>query len=338
VRAYTAPPMHPSHPRTELDDIAGHYSLDSAGVDTLLEVAQARPGADATRQFLARMLRIGGVLSLAAAVVFFIAANWSKLEVFGRFGLLELLLVACAVVALARPPPSNFGRAALFLAFVTTGALLALFGQTYQTGADVYELFLTWALLGLPIAILANWSVSSAGWLLVLNTSLALYFGWTPAGGLFWMLFAGWHFNPANFLLAATWLNVLLWFAFEHLDLGAVPQWVRRLAIFCGFAFGTWVGILGVVDHHVSGLVVPGLAVAMALTALHAWRRRTDIFPIAMVMATFIIVGLVWVADITNFKEEGLFLLLAVWLIGTSTFAARMLADTVRRWREEGAT
>lgn len=331
--------MQPSQRRTELDEIAGHYSLDSTGVGVLLEVAQARPGRGASQQFLARMLRIGGVLSLAAGVVFFVAANWSKLAVFGRFALLEILLVGCGAVALLRPPPANLGRAALFLGFITTGALLALFGQTYQTGADVYELFLTWTLLGLPIAVLANWSVASAAWLLVLNTAFTLYFGWNPAGGLFWMLFASWHFNPANFLLAALWLNIGLWFAFEFLQISAVPDWVRRIAIFCAFAFGTWVGILSVFEEqHVSRLVLPGLALAMILTAWHAWRKRTDIFPIAAVMATFIIVSMVWLADVSHFKEEGMLLLLALWLIGTSTIAARMLTLTARNWRAAGSS
>jgi uncharacterized membrane protein len=75
------------------------------------------------------------------------------------------------------------GRGATFLAFVATGALLALFGQTYQTGADVYELFLTWALLGLPLVVAAQWGVASAAWVLVLNISLMLFSGWHPAGG-----------------------------------------------------------------------------------------------------------------------------------------------------------
>ena len=329
--------MQPSHRRAELDQIAGHYSLDSAGVDALLELAEARPAAGASHRFLARMMRIGGILSLAAGVVFFVAANWSKFAVFGRFALLELMLVACAVVALLKPPPANVGRAALFLGFITTGALLALFGQTYQTGADVYELFLTWALLGLPLAILANWSVASAAWLLVLNTALLLYFGWQPAGGLLWTLLGNWRFDPANFLVAAVWLNVVLWFVFERLNLAAVPEWVRRIAIFFAFVFGTWVGILCVVEHDVSVWVLPGLVAAMILTAMHTLRTRTDIFPLAAVMGTFIIVSLVWLVDAIDFKDEGALLLLALWLIGCSTVAGRILADTARRWREAGA-
>ena len=42
------------------------------------------------------------------------------------------------------------GKAALLAAALLTGGLLALIGQTYQTGADTFELFATWAALILP--------------------------------------------------------------------------------------------------------------------------------------------------------------------------------------------
>jgi len=337
MRGYTAPPMQPKPSRAELDQIAEHYELGSEGVDAMLEVAEARPDAETTRQFLAGMLRIGGILSLAAGVVFFVAANWSDIEVFGRFGLLEILLVACGVLALVKPPPSFAGRAALFLAFVTTGALLALFGQTYQTGADIHELFLSWALLGLPFAILAGWSVSSAAWLLVLNLALALFCGWHPTGGLLWAMLGWRRFDPTTIIIGVTWINVVLWFVFEFVKLEAVPEWVRRIGISCAFAFGTWAGVLAVVDRGESPLILPLLAAAMAVVLAYALRTRKDIYPIAVVLGAFIIVTLVWLGKVSRFKDEGVLLLLAVWLIGTSTIAGRILAHTARRWRTQGA-
>ena len=101
------------------------------------------------------MLRIGGILSLAAGLVFFVAANWSEFAVFGRFALLELVLVglrrrrlreAAAGIRWAAPRCSSLSS--------PRAHCWRLFGQTYQTGADVYELFLTWALLGLPLVVL----------------------------------------------------------------------------------------------------------------------------------------------------------------------------------------
>jgi len=324
--------------RSELDQLAAHYELQRDGVDTLLQLAQARPGRRATLDFLARVLRIGGVLSLASGIVFFVAANWSAMAVFGRFALLELVLVACVAAALVKPPPSSLGRAALLLAFVTTGALFALFGQTYQTGADIYELFFTWALFGLPFVLLARWSVSSAAWLVVLNTALMLFCGLHPTGGMLWIVFGSPHWQPAYVLMCAAWLNVLLWFVFELRELPSVPQWVRRLAISCAFGFGSWAGITAIVgdESRAAGALLLLLA-AMLAVFFYARYRRDDIYPVAVVMGTFIIVSLFGLGQTMEFRDEGVLLILAAWLIGTSAVAARLLTVMARNWRGEAA-
>ena len=75
----------------------------------------------------------------------------------------------------------------------------------------------------------------------------------------------------------------------------------------------------------------------MALVFYLAHRRRSDIFPIAMVMGTFIVVSITWLAKVIKFEDESVLLFLALWLIGTSTVAGRMLTITARRWRAENA-
>jgi uncharacterized membrane protein len=328
--------MQPQLKREELDGLAEFYSLDGGKVETLLDLAAARPSRTEELRFFGACLRIGGVLSLAAGLVFFVAANWGEITVFGRFALLEAILASCAAVALWKPPPTFVGRGAVFMAFIATGALLALFGQTYQTGADVYELFLTWALLGLPLAVAGSWGVTSAAWVLVLNVALLIFCGWHPVGGLLWTLFGGAHFSAAHLVLGAAWLNLALWFAFELWRVHAVPDWVRRFILSCAFGFGTWSGVLAV-SHGNDPLVVLGLLAAMAAAVVYAMRRRTDVYPLAVVMGTFIIVSLVWLANVMRFDDEGTFLMMALWLIGTSTAAGKILTVLTRRWRAEAA-
>ena len=330
--------------RHELDRVAEAYSLDQAGVDEMLEVAGARPTRAASLDFLARCARYGGVLSLAAGVVFFVAANWSRIAVFGRFALLELLLVALVAVALYKPPPRFLGRSATFLAFIVTGALLALFGQTYQTGADVYELFLTWALLGLPFAVAAQWGMASAAWVLVLNTALMLFCGWHPRGGFLWLVFDGTRFTTTHAILAAAYLNLALWFVFEKLELTAVPDWTRRLVLACGFAFVTWAGVIGVSggdllwnERPAQGSAIVGAFAAIALVSWLALRRRRDVFPIAVAFASLIFIGMIGIAQALDDSDAGTFFMMALWLVGTSTIGGRYLVGLMRRWRTEPA-
>jgi hypothetical protein len=55
-------------------------------------------------------------------------------------------------------------------------------------------------------------------------------------------------------------------------------------------------------------------------------------------MGTFIVVSIVWLARVVEFRDEGMFLFLAVWLIGTSTAAGKTLTALTRAWRTQDAT
>jgi hypothetical protein len=326
--------------RDELDRLAEFYSLTPARADQMLKVADAQPSRAQQLRFFARCLQYAGVLSLAAGVVFFIAANWSRIAVFGRFALLQVLFVALIAFSLRRPPPRFVGRTALFLAFIVAGALLALFGQTYQTGADVYELFLTWALLGLPLVIAGQWGLSSAAWVLVLNTALLLFCGWQPRGGLMWALFDGQRFDTTHAILAAAALNVVLWIAAEHWRIAAVPEWVRRLTLFFAFVFITWAGLLGVSGSDIffghsrgDALALIGAAAAAVVVGANSLRLRRDVYPLALVLGSTILVVFCWIPNAFDIDELPLFFLMALWLCGASAVGGRGLMLLMREWR-----
>jgi uncharacterized membrane protein len=333
--------------RADLDRLAKHYSLDAKASAELLDLAGARPSRTDSWTFLARCFRYAGVLSLGASVVFFVAANWSRIAVFGRFGLLEALLIALVAIALYKPPPRFLGRAAALLAFITTGALLALFGQTYQTGADMYELFLSWALLGLPFAVAAQWGMASAACVLVLDLALALYCGANPRGGIFWAVFGNDQASTMYALSFAAALNLAMWFASEWLEPRAVPDWVRKLILFCAMGFITWLGFMGLDNEREwdgstrkylvireNWLAIGAWLAATAAVVIACLRRRRDIYPLALALASFAAVSLGWITRWASHAESLQFFLMALWLIVVSTVGSRALLQLARAWRE----
>jgi hypothetical protein len=198
-------------------------------------------------------------------------------------------------------------------------------------------------LLGLPFVIAARWGVASAAWVLVLNAALLLFCGWQPRGGLLWLVFDGTRFTTVHALLFAAYLNLGLWIAFDRLSSPAVPEWVRRLLLSCGFGFVTWVGIVGVVDNDYlfggnssPATAVVGAFAAMALVSWLALRRRRDIYPLAVAMGSFIIVVLCAVPRFAT-GDVATFFSFAVWLIASSTVAGKVLMSLLRRWRAEAA-
>jgi hypothetical protein len=54
-------------------------------------------------------------------------------------------------------------------------------------------------------------------------------------------------------------------------------------------------------------------------------------------MGTFVIVSIVWLARVIEFRDAGTFLFLALWLIGTSTAAGKILTSLARRWHVQGS-
>lgn len=118
-----------------------------------------------------------GVAVLAAAlgglgVVMWMAANWASMGRVGHFALLQGLVLVMGVGAALKPA----ARTPLgLLALLGTGALLAYFGQTYQTGADPWQLFALWAVLVLPLCWGARSDVVWAPWAMVVVTAIALW-------------------------------------------------------------------------------------------------------------------------------------------------------------------
>lgn len=325
--------------RKDIDAFVAHYRLPAASTAAALDIAAARPDQDELREFIVRLLQRAGVLSLGAGLVFFIAANWQAMGVAGRFALAQGCILASVALALWRPAPQPIGRYALLLAFIATGALLALYGQTYQTGADVYELFLGWALLGLAFVVAGQWSALNAAWVIVLNGALLLYYGGNPTGGWLWAVLASWQTNPSMRLLAPALINLALWALAEYGlrrrgdALGS--RWVARLTLACALGFLSWAGFSALTRDSVTNIDAATLSVVLMLEAgviARTWLRREDVFPLTLTLASLILLGAVAIGARSRLEWINMTFVLAVWIITSSTFGAWFLMSLVRTW------
>jgi uncharacterized membrane protein len=227
----------------------------------------------------------------------------------------------------------------LLLAFIATGALLALYGQTYQTGADVYELFLGWALLGLGFVIAGRWSALNAAWVIVLNVALLLYYGGNPSGGWFWAVLAPWQTNPFLRLLAPALINLALWalaeYGLRRRRAAFGPRWVARLTLACALGFLTWAGFGALTRDSMTGTDAATLIAVLLLEAgviVHTWLRREDVFPLTLVLASLILLGTVAIGSHSRLGWVNMPFALAVWLIASSTLGALFLMSLVHKW------
>jgi uncharacterized membrane protein len=322
--------------RSTLDEIVRDHRLDEEAVALALELSGARPDAAAWRAFATRLFAAAGVAGLGAGAIFFVAANWRELAVLGRFGLVEGFFAASVAAALWRPPPHAVGRAALVLATLLAGALLALFGQAYQTGADVYELFAAWALLALPFALAGGSGALWATWRGIANVALALVFGWIGPGHLLWRVFDRWGADRPVLLLVPCAVNLLAAALFAALHgtrfARHAPRGLVRMLAGLGFLYGTAAGIAQALSTESSHLAIPAFALASAAIAVAALRAKRDVFPLVLVIGSWIAISTAFLVHAIRFEDLGTLLVIAAWLVGTSSAAAFALMRWVREW------
>jgi len=264
-------------------------------VATALQLAGIPPSRQDWRFWIERLLLWLGVAGLLVGLIFFVAANWSGIGRFGKFALVELVIVA-SLVAYALGAHLRYGNAALLAASLAVGALLALIGQTYQTGANVYELFLVWALLIIPWVLLARLSALWVLWLVILHVAYIFYLQ------VFEKL---WGFSPefelvltAVILFDACVLAVWEWLAANGW-MWMRGRWVPRLLVLAAGGAATVLAIYLIFDHrHANGWYF--VLYILVLAGLYGGYRYKvpDLFMLAGGALSVIVVATTWLGRV----------------------------------------
>jgi uncharacterized membrane protein len=304
--------------------LARGYSV--AAANRAAALAAGPPPRDVWGRFLPLVAGAVGAGLLASALVTFFAANWARMGRFSRLGALELFLIATTVVA-ARWFRRLSGRLALDLGFVGVGALLAVFGQTYQTGADPYQLFLGWAALGAPWVLVAR---ADELWLLesvVLGTGLTRYWSQRVSG------------HDDGVMLIAWVVGTLAVVAWELQARRAQPwlraRWLPRVwATLAGLAV-SFAWIVRLFDRHEGQLVVVGGALALSLGAVALARRRGGVDLYLQTAALGVLIVCITAAAAYPLSRGGepffVFFVLTLLVVGQSALAVRWLRAELRR-------
>ncbi len=233
-----------------------------------------------------RALLALGVGQFLAGVVFFFAYNWNDLSDIAKFAVIEIALAIAVGGALLIGVDRVFGQMLLIAALVLTGVLLAVIGQVYQTGADVFELFAAWTVLILPWTAISRHPVHWLLWLVVAEVAFVLYAGQVLVpirdmpGELIWTIVG------ATIALA---LAVREW-AVSRGTPWLAAHWTRLVLLFAAMAalFGPAAAQMFDVDDLAAGLacVVAFVLAASAAFAMY-WRSWRD-FPALVIVIGFV--------------------------------------------------
>ncbi len=306
--------------RPALRDLAVEYSLSAESTEKLLALAD-RPAASRDLQATTAV----GLAILASALCGFglicwIAANWDMLGHSGKFALLEALVVVLCAGTLRSRIRVPMG----LMTLLAIGALFSYFGQTYQTGADPWQLFALWAALALPLCLAIRHDALWAPWTLLAMTAVTL---WLHAS-------IGYHWdNQAQDLPVhiASWLmSIILVCAMspQSTRITGAGIWTMRTALSLTVARLTFAGVGAAVVKPAQNLVY---ILVLAIMAGAAWAYSTprlrDTFALSVVglsLNMLLLAALVRVLVLDENSSR------TVDLLVTGIVAAALLAVTVR--------
>lgn len=158
--------------RLAVYQLAASNQLDAAQTRQLQDLAGFQREPRSLAYWLPRGVAVLAAALLGMGLIFWVAANWEDLGRTGRFALIQAVFVLACLGALV----FSAARAPLLLiAMLAIGGLFAYFGQTYQTGADPWQLFAVWAVLALPLCLVARSDVLWTPWMLVLATGITMW-------------------------------------------------------------------------------------------------------------------------------------------------------------------
>ncbi|PHV30086.1 hypothetical protein CSQ93_02905 [Janthinobacterium sp. BJB426] len=316
--------------RLAVYQLASDHALDAQQTRQLQEVAGFQREPARLAYWLPRGVAVLGAALLGMGLICWVAANWEDLGRMGRFALLQGMLAAACLGAFAVP---RARVPLLLLALLTIGGLFAYFGQTYQTGADPWQLFALWVVLALPLCLVARSDVLWTPWMLIFSTAAAL---WMQAHA-----HHSWRIDSSDLpIFVSGWLAVLLACAFVSPLLArwtGAGSWALRLGLVLATILITGTAVSALFGNDIASPYWAGLGLLAVAGVLLAMRKFFDVFglsAVALGLNTLLVGGLTHV--LFNGHGDGVGALTVLGLL-----AAVLLALTVQgilwRTRQEAA-
>ena len=308
-------------PRSRIIELVEQGAMPAEKIGDALAAVNAIPDDKAWRTFVDHLLLWLSGLALAFAVLFFIAYNWNGIGRFAKFGLVEVFVVLAVVAYWKLGERRVAGEVSLLTATILLGVLLGLHDQTYQTGADAWQLFVKWVLLMLPWALIGRFAAIWIVWVTLINLSIVLYhrvfhsvagFMFSSDEVMLWLVFI---FNTLALVVwelsARCWRWLAERWAIRLLAVGAGISITRLVIVrimesryreFDLFSVLMWVDLFSV------------LMWAVCLAALYVVYRRIwpDLFMLAGGCLSVIVVIVIFCVMHIPIRVEGQFLILAI--------------------------
>ena len=272
--------------------------------------------------FLKYLLLATGIIFFAVGVIFFFAFNWGDIPKMMKFGLIQGLIVLVSILAFWKS--DTWMKEILLVADVLLiGALFAVFGQIYQTGANAYDFFLGWTIGAFLWIVAGNTLVLWTMFLLLINMTVVLYFNQVQTNLLpdqvSLILFG---FNGIVLLIR----SLISKMSFIKQE-GKWFHYLLTLFVFGSLVFAVFYEIFE--DNLLLGMV--GVVVSFPLVFRYAFQKR-DVFYIGVLGFSGIVLVVSFVVHQIKFNSFWTFLLLSIFIIVMVGILVQYLLKLNKRW------
>jgi len=310
--------------RGDLIVLIEHDAVAQEIINDVVGLSKIKPTPCSWVVFINNLFLWVGCIALGLSFVFFLAHNWSQIGKFAKFAIVEAALIFSILAYLKTQNGSVTSCASLTVSSILLGALMALFGQTYQTGADSWQLFFNWAILMTPWAIIARFTTIWVIWLSLLNLSIVLY--------------CDAHSNPLSILfgtkISVLWplftfntLIFIVWYKLSQSLLWMQKQWaIRLIAIGVGVSI-TSLALFSILDDRTTDILAIPVWTLFIFSLYFFYRKlQIDLFMLAGgCLSGIVIVVTLFGKEVLSHGESIAYLMLSILVIGMGVGAALWL-------------
>lgn len=312
--------------REDIHIIGRHSNMDEEGISQIL-TETIYNNRETWQKFLRLFFITLGVGFTVSGIIFFFAYNWADLNKFAKIGLTELLIIATTSVVLFTKISKSTKNIILTGSAVLAGALFAVYGQIYQTGANAYDFFLGWTIFITLWVIVSDFAPLWLIFLLLINTTFILY---TQQVAKDWS-----EIFVCTFLFLVNAAAVIsgIFISESKKDIH-VPRWflnIVSLAVISFATMGIVIGITAEYDPYFPILII----FTIILFALGIWHSLKEKNGFYLAVIPFSLIIIVSTLLFENLKNEASFLLVSLFIIVSITLVIWNLITLQKKWKNE---
>ncbi len=312
--------------REDIYIISRNSNWSTKNVDATLK-QDVYNDASAWKKFLRLFLLILAIGFVTSGILFFFSYNWYGMNKFLKIGIIELIIIVTTGIALFAKVSLLIKNILLTALSVLVGALFAVYGQIYQSGATVYDFFLAWTVFVTIWVVITNYAVLWAFFLYLVNATFTFYVQLETSRVSEHQAFL------IVILMNGTWLLLFLLLSKKY-DYFKITRWLKN-AVFIGIvavsAFSVWEGILEKFEPILYALITCTLVIYL-LGLKYAFAHKNLIF-LSIIPFSFIFILTAFSMKV--FPREWVFLINGIFVMVSVGYLIKylLLIQKSEKWQ-----